>query len=355
MKVSSVTLTSRTREGVIREAIESVVDWVDEVLVLLIDDTSDPLRVGPTGDDRTLEVAEEAAKGKYRMAKVPWGLDWAGMRNFAIEEATRGGADWAAILDTDERYQLRGFDIREMLEKSGMDNIEAYRAGNGANQIRFIKLPTESRYHYNIHEDFRSPDGVKRAMLKDIKILELPKDDLEAYNRGQIDRMEAQLAEEPWNPRWQYYVADMRAKLKDYDIAVPLFEELWKKQPCAWFGWKWVTNMAMMGKPDEALKKACELMYHHPGHAEIPMAAGLCCLDMHRWEDAIHWGRMASSITWVGLKAEDIPVTYGKELKAYYDGPWWVIDQACTALCSEDQRIKEQMEKTRIAREEVWG
>ena len=102
MQIISVTI-SGNREGEISDAIRSVVDRVDKVLLV---DT------GIT--DHTLDRAKDVAGDKFAMAKTNW-TDFSNARNASIEAAKALGADWIVIVDSDERLHWGDVDLREAL------------------------------------------------------------------------------------------------------------------------------------------------------------------------------------------------------------------------------------------------
>ena len=92
MKICSITLTSRTREAIIGDALRSV-DWCDLNLVAhLIDEP---------GEDRTLEVAREVAGPRYLEGEVRLLKNIAQARTWALDWAASTGCDWAVQVDTD--------------------------------------------------------------------------------------------------------------------------------------------------------------------------------------------------------------------------------------------------------------
>lgn len=86
------TMLCGNNENMIAEAISSVVDWVDELLLI---DT------GVT--DRSLSRAAENAKDKLVVTQLQWVNDFAAARNAALRFAEQRGADWCITIDTDER------------------------------------------------------------------------------------------------------------------------------------------------------------------------------------------------------------------------------------------------------------
>uniref|UniRef100_A0A383VCA1 Glycosyltransferase 2-like domain-containing protein n=1 Tax=Tetradesmus obliquus TaxID=3088 RepID=A0A383VCA1_TETOB len=91
--IASVTL-SNGGGNIIRDALLSVVGWVDACILL---DTG-------IADD-TVEVARQAAGSKLLLQRLPWPGSFAEARNAALDAAAAAGAQWAVILDTDERIR----------------------------------------------------------------------------------------------------------------------------------------------------------------------------------------------------------------------------------------------------------
>jgi hypothetical protein len=103
------TMTGNSRE-IVGDALRSAVDWVDWCLVI---------ETGVTDD--TLEIAREIAGDKLIVRDFPWCGDFAAARNFALMAAAEIGADWALVLDTDERIIPARHDIRAVLAAVDFD------------------------------------------------------------------------------------------------------------------------------------------------------------------------------------------------------------------------------------------
>src|SRR5262245_50207237 len=106
MLIASVTITDN-REAVIGDALKSIVDHVDHVVVV---DT------GAT--DGTLDVARGVAKDKLTVVEHAWSDSFSDARNASIEAAVALGVDWIFIVDTDERILLNGTDLRAALKRA---------------------------------------------------------------------------------------------------------------------------------------------------------------------------------------------------------------------------------------------
>ena len=178
MKIASTTLTGNSAD-VIAEALRSVVDWVDYCLVI---DT------GVT--DGTLDVARAVARDKYVSRSFAWIQDFAAARNFALEAAAELGADWAITLDTDERIDLRGVDLRAVMTSTTAGVLMMPSADGSYAKERCFRLPARERFSGPTHESFpayavgsitvegtcfhelgKSPEALRRKFERDLEIL----------------------------------------------------------------------------------------------------------------------------------------------------------------------------------------
>lgn len=100
-------------EDIIKGALHSVVNWVD--LCILLD-------TGIT--DNTLQVAKEVAGDKLLVRNLPWPDSFAAARNAALDAAATTGAQWALILDADERILLGPHStVRDHILNSSADMV----------------------------------------------------------------------------------------------------------------------------------------------------------------------------------------------------------------------------------------
>jgi hypothetical protein len=134
--IASVTLTNGGGD-VLRDALLSVVGWVDACILL---DT------GIT--DNTVQVAQQAAGDKLLLQKQPWPGSFAEARNAALDAAAAAGAQWAFILDTDERIQCSpaSADVGDEGDCSG---LLAFLRSSSAAMISM--LHTSATYHKVSH------------------------------------------------------------------------------------------------------------------------------------------------------------------------------------------------------------
>ena len=142
MRLVATTLSGNS-EAIIEDAIRSVCAWVD--VCLLID-------TGIT--DSSIERARGVAGEKLLVRRFEWSDDYAAARNLALDAATELGADWAVTVDTDERIQLSGCDVRAELERASEGVLYVPDASRNYVKERFFKLPMAERWQGPIHEAF---------------------------------------------------------------------------------------------------------------------------------------------------------------------------------------------------------
>src|SRR6188768_2857610 len=134
MKIASTTLTGNSA-GVIADALRSVVDWVDYCLVI---DT------GVTDD--SLDIARSVAGNKYVSRSFAWIQDFAAARNFALDAAAELGADWAITVDTDERIDRRGIDLRAVMASTTAGVLMMPSSDGTYAKERCFRLPAGQRF-----------------------------------------------------------------------------------------------------------------------------------------------------------------------------------------------------------------
>jgi hypothetical protein len=131
--VASVTLTNGGSNSV-KDALLSVVDWVDACILL---DT------GITDD--TVEVARQTAGSKLLLQKLPWPGSFADARNAALDAAAAAGAQWAIILDTDERIRCSAVTSNSGLDNEGCSGLLSFLRGSNAAMVNM--LHESATYH----------------------------------------------------------------------------------------------------------------------------------------------------------------------------------------------------------------
>lgn len=127
-------------------AVASVLDWVDQLLV-----------VDSGLSTEHLAAIQAQAGEKFRHVRFAWPHDFAAARNFALEQATQLGGRWAVTIDTDEQLRFPGYanqaELLAALEsRPEVRSWYVPRLGGQYAKDRFIRLPTNLRWCARVHE-----------------------------------------------------------------------------------------------------------------------------------------------------------------------------------------------------------
>lgn len=288
MKLFSVTLSSN-RPEVIGDALRSVVDWVDKCLIVDLGIT-----------DSTLEVARSVAGDKLEVVKYKsdnWD-QFSEIRNFGLDSAYAKGADWACILDTDERMKIGSVDVRSMLEATDGDIVLVPFSNGAYCKERFFRFPLKDRYTGRDHECVVPKNG-KHVYYREICFEELPKSKevLEKKLLLLVDHLGSEIEREPNNPRLHYYMGDTLAGLGRGEEALREFDKCaalrgWDEES-AWACFRMAVILEKMGRRQDAIDLCAVGMSRHSGIAELPWFAGEISLSMGKFDKAVYWARIA--------------------------------------------------------------
>ncbi len=148
----SVCMIVKNEEEMLPGCLESIRDWVDEIIVV---DTG--------SSDRTVEIAESYGA---KMFFQEWEGDFSKHRNYSLEQAS---GDWIFIIDADERiYQEDIPLIRRVLnqDKFRVVSINVYNVSGDKEEtvtflpsIRFFKRELNLRYEGIVHNLLKVPSG----------------------------------------------------------------------------------------------------------------------------------------------------------------------------------------------------
>jgi tetratricopeptide (TPR) repeat protein len=324
MKLISTTLTGNS-ESKIGDALKSVLDWVDQCLVI---DT------GVT--DRSLEIAREVAGDKYVERKFPWVDDFAAARNFALEAAHELGGTWAMSLDTDERIQTFGQNVREILEGTSVQCLLVMHHSETHYRERIFRLPSRHRFVGPTHESYPGYDSF--AILSKTRCFELPKTPEEAIRKFVRDAtvLADYVTKHPDEPRWHYYLGDALQNLKQYEDAIQAYMDCAKlrgwAEESAWACYRSAECYTILGRYDDAIEACSAGLARHPGIAEIPRLAAYASYCAKRMLHAVWWARLSISMgLFEGHGAEALRTGF-RNVHALYEAPYDVLRFALRAL-----------------------
>jgi tetratricopeptide (TPR) repeat protein len=291
MKIVSTTLAGNN-EHIIADALKSVVDWVDQCIVI---DT------GVT--DLTLDVARQVAGDKLRVVKYIWQNDFSAARNFAISSAEASGADWAVTVDTDERLICNGPDVRAYLEQTSAELILAEYFDGHYRKERAFRLPTTGEYRGPTHEAFMGYKGPSEQ-APELKFTELGKSREAAQAKFQrdIEILTRHTAEHPEDPRWWFYLGESHKNSGDLESAVMAYGSCWKldgwDEESAWAAYRKAECLMGLGRPRAAIEACMEGVARHPGFGECFWYAGFISYRLGRYQKAILYSELALRMGW---------------------------------------------------------
>jgi glycosyltransferase involved in cell wall biosynthesis len=324
MKLISTTLTGN-HEDKIGDALKSVVDWVDQCLVI---DT------GVT--DRSMEVAREIAKDKYVERTFPWINDFAAARNFALDAAHELGGTWSMSLDTDERIETYGEDVRAILEASTVECYLVTHFSETHLRERIFRLPAKHRFVGPTHESYPGYDSF--ALLEKTRCVEIPKTPEEALKKFVRDAavLTEYTSQHPDEPRWHYYLGDTLHNLRRHEEAIEAYMTCAKlrgwNEESAWACYRAAECHTVLGQFDDAVAACAAGLVRHPGIAELPRLAAYACYRAKKMHHAVWWARMSVAMgLFEGDGARAMRLGF-RNINALYEGPYDVLRFALATL-----------------------
>lgn len=344
--IVSVTIAGANAD-IIGAALESAAPFVDGFVV-----------ISTAGDAPTVRAAVEVAQLHDTLVRVrewPWRDDFAAARNYGLDVATEIGARWAMPLDTDERYETNGEDIRATLaaaEAAGRGALMMRNASGYYSQCRAMRLPCAVRYVGETHEAFaahkldpgefkaarfdelpKTPERLRAKFERDLRIL--------GRMRGADDR----------NSRTLYYLGEScrnlglmappdaapdDSKANNFQNAIHYYDLCadvrgWDEES-AFACYRAAECLCSLDRYQAAIDRCAAGLARHPGVAELAWLAGFASYKLARYAHAIAWCRMAIANGYAAGDGEDIKRIGFKHLPGLYDGPFDVMHHAALQL-----------------------
>ena len=343
MKLASLTITSN-RESIIGDAIKSVVDFVD--YVVLVD-------LGIT--DSTVEVARSIAGDKVKVIPYTGPNETGAMRNAALDAATELGADWACQLDTDERILLNKCKIRAVLESCQADILLVDDKEHNYCKERFFRLPLKARWQGDVHEFIDDPSLVV-GKLEGPTFYELPKTGELFVTKANaiIDAKTVELEQDPTNARNWYYLGDALAGVNRNDEAIEAFdkcaENCKRGDEGAWALLRSASLLEKRGDWKDALARLATGLLHDSGYSpELCWLASWIYLKQRNFYQAIYFARMSM----INGRTNDLdhlqPRSFYSLPLALYEGPFEIL-HCCYANLGHKKLADYYLRKVQKAR-----
>lgn len=204
-KSISLTMIVKNEENHLRRCLESIVNYVDEIIVV---DT------GST--DSTKQIAREF---QAKVFDFEWVNDFSAARNYALEQAS---CDWCLVLDADEYISnnpseaLQELMLSSVLAVGKVKVVNKYQGQTGVEyEQSFITrfFPSSCRYSGSIHEQINTI--YPRVKLN----VEIKHDGYYQQTKGErnIPLLQAMINEYPNDPYYYYQIAKEYRGLEQYE------------------------------------------------------------------------------------------------------------------------------------------
>lgn len=325
MRLVATTLTGNNAD-IIGDALRSVVAWVDTCLVI---DT------GVTDD--SLEIARQVAGDKFVLRTFPWTQDFSAARNFALDAACELGGSWSVTLDTDERIDLRGEDIRAVIESAREGVLMMTNHSGHYAKERCFRLPATERFSGPTHESFPAYKVGHKTLTK-ARFIELEKTP-EQYRRKferDAELLRDWTAAHPTDPRWFYYLGDALQHLGRDEEAIAAFRACsdlrgWDEE-AAWACYRAADCCIRLRRFDDAVDICAMGLARHPGIAELPWLAGFACWKAGKPVHAAYWAQLAIPMGRFRGCGDTVNRIGFKHPPALYEGPYDILRYALKSI-----------------------
>ncbi len=408
MKILSVTLTSGPSSK-LKGALESVKSVVDAALIL---DT------GITDD--SLDVARQVlGEDHVFVEKFSWTGSFADARNAALDAAFRGvggpqstvhspqaeglqstvhspqpektgdqsvlaeggrrkteggpvppEAAWALMLDTDERYDWRGLDLRAYLESSTAPGHHVRDRSESYPKEHVFRLPARHKYAGVTHEAYPSAGFTE---LPQVRVWELPKTPKELVEKLQRD---AQILEEetksaPSARSW-FYLAQTRGRLATteearqhgsesalFAAAASAWEQAYKLSPhdseagwCAYQAARCLYATNPKSFLELAVARCASGMTKHAGMPELPWYAAELSFARGDFRQAVRWATVAAALAEVARR--EVPTGF-TEPACRYDAPYEVLKKSYEKLGRKEEALRAEATRRELMMKRLLG
>jgi tetratricopeptide (TPR) repeat protein len=319
------TLLCDNCRGVVGEAVKSVIDFVD---ILLVVDT------GCT--DGSIDLVAQIAGDKLQYRSFTWQDDFSEARNFALREARQLHAQWALTIDSDERLEFAAIGTIEELRRRLRSNPEAQgwmvesRSG-GYQKERFIQPTANLQWRGRTHEALVGFAINARPKLTGVRFSELPKSHHAFHQKLERDLkiLRQELNVDPGNGRAWFYLGQTLSGLNQPEGAIAAFDRCaahsdWPEM-VAWACYRAAKELVDSQRFEEAIERCGLGLSAEPRFPELGWMSAYCCLKLQRYPHAVAWAEMAAAIGAMAFP-EGLDSRIGfRDLIGWYEGPFEVL------------------------------
>jgi glycosyltransferase involved in cell wall biosynthesis len=323
MKIAATLITGNNPE-LVEDAVESVVDLVDAIILIdtgITDDTAEIVRRVAVNNE--LEVV---------VHKIPWNNNFAEARNFALFAARQYGAKWALTLDSDERLKFGRDTVTQQLREQGTQVWLATSADGSYAKERFLRTDATLWWQGRTHEALLG--SYKQRTLHGCSFSEVCKTD--EQHKAKLERdlklLGQQIEAQPQDPRWFFYLGQTLTGLGQEDEAVKSYLHCaslpgWAEQ-AAWACFKASEILYQQKKYADARQVACVGLGKSITFPELAWMAANASYYLGDSDSAIHWANICIGLGhYKGSCAGRSRISF-RHLPGWYEGPYDVLRYA---------------------------
>jgi glycosyltransferase involved in cell wall biosynthesis len=352
MKIVSVTI-AHNRESTIAGALACVEPFVDECLLL---DT------GIT--DRTLVVASDAVGAKLRVVAEPWENDFSRARNRVLDFAAECGADWAIMIDTDQRIdwnsEVSPAWFLEQTSSASMPPPACFlmRSKDGRfSKEQIFSIPRRHAYKGRTHECY---PFVGAPEFPNARVWGVPKSAAELAAKHERDCLilQDEVKANPHYARGWFYLGEALSALKHHEESIHAharcFIESERPDEAGWSAYRNARTLTFLEKHHEVLTWCRLGLQRCPAMAELALTAAWVCHLQCDYPEALVWSERAIRLGAAGRRTS----TSGfRDLPAYYEGPYGLAALSAGMLGKTEESRAFEMERLNLkrARENKYG
>jgi glycosyltransferase involved in cell wall biosynthesis len=282
----------KNEEGFLDKCLESVKDYVDEIIIV---DT------GST--DKTVEVA-----GRYtdKVFFHPWEGSFSKARNQALSYAA---CDWIFIIDGDEELlEGNGEKLRKTVLEAGsadaflVNTISTYSNGKKKarhNSERLFKNNGVIHYEGIVHNLVKGASCVKASNIE-VMHYGYDVDEKKAYEKfiRTTELLKKQIEENPQDPMPHHYLSASyitrgmnKEAVEESVLAITLAEQQANDHPLyIWTHHNAAMAFFCMGDLDQAEDYSLRALKKFPEHLDSFYTLAIIAADRKKWEDVVSYG-----------------------------------------------------------------
>jgi tetratricopeptide (TPR) repeat protein len=277
-------------------------------------------------------------------------------------DASEPGGLWAIMVDTDERIDTHGEDVRAILAASNAECAMVMHHSETHVRERIFRLPAKGSFNGPTHEAYTAQPRDQLLVLEKTRCFELEKTPEDYQKKFERDArvLAAYTKENPWDPRWFYYYGDALQSLRRFEEATAAYDECAKlrgwNEESAWACYRAAECWCALEKYEKAVDACAAGLARHSGIAELAWLAGYASWQLGKVDQAVFWSHLAISMGLFRGKGADVHRIGFRNVRALFEGPYDVLRYALRAMGDiVGADVAEVLMKEATAAREAYG